>query len=347
MTEINRALPASAAMPKPDQAWPRAVVAGMGSIGQRHLRNLRALGVRDIVVQTSRPDAVRRFTDGVVVTEIDEALADHPDVVLVCTPASSHVSIASAAARAGCHLFVEKPLSDSIHGVTELAQLVRRRNLTVLAGFDLRFDPGLCQVKAWVDEGRIGRVLAVQAQVGEYLPDWRPGRNYRDTTSARAEWGGGVIFELSHELDYVSWLLGPVVDVSCLQGRVSNLDIDVEDVAAITLRFQSGAIGSVHLDCLQRVPSRTCRLIGELGTIEWDYHGKHARLQNAKGSAAEVFSYPEFTRDLRFETEMRHLLDCLSGAAMPRADLAAAVSSLKIALAARRSAETGSVCHPE
>ena len=333
--------------PAPDRGpWPRAVVAGFGSIGQRHLRNLIALGVRDVLVQTSRPDAARRLTEGVVVTEVEEALAWKPDVVLVCTPASAHVAVASAAADAGCHLFVEKPLSDAIAGVSELEETVRRRGLTVLTGFDLRFDPGLCRVKAWIEEGRIGRVLSVQAQVGEFLPDWRPGRDYRHTATARADWGGGVIFELSHELDYVSWLLGPVTDVTCLKGRVSDLDIDVEDVAGIVLRFQCGAIGTVHLDCLQRVPSRTCRVIGQLGTIEWDYHGRQARILYAGDSAPETFSYPGFTRDSRFRSEMRHLLDCLAGHEMPRSDLGSAVNSLKISLAAQRSAETGAVCHP-
>ncbi len=298
------------------------------------------------MVQTSRPDAVNALPGVAVVGDVEQALAWQPDVVLVCTPASAHVSVASAAAEAGCDLFVEKPLSDSIAGVSELEETVQRRGLTVLAGFDLRFDPGLCRMKTWIDEGRIGRVLSVQAQVGEFLPDWRPGRDYRQTATARADWGGGVIFELSHELDYVSWLLGPVVDVSCLQGRVSSLDIDVEDVAAIALRFENGAIGSVHLDCLQRVPTRTCRVIGELGTIEWDYHARHARIAHAQPSMSEVFGYTDFTRDLRFRCEMRHLLDCLDGLAMPRSDLSSAVSSLKIALAARRSAETGTVCHP-
>lgn len=155
-----------------------------------------------------------------------------------------------------------------------------------------------------------------------------------------------MIFELCHELDYVSWLLGPIAEVSCLKGQVSDLDIDVEDVAAMIVRFQSGAIGSVHLDCVQRVPSRTCRVIGALGTIEWNPLEHQARMTHPSGAPSEVLSYPDFTRDSRFETEMRHLLDCVEGNATPKADLTSAIGNLKVVLAAKRSADTGAVCQP-
>jgi predicted dehydrogenase len=323
---------------------PRILVLGMGSIGQRHLRVLAAIGVRDIVVHTRRPDAVRHLTDATIETDIDAALDREPHLVMICTTADRKVPPATAAARRGCHLFIEKPLSDRLEGVADLQRIVADNHTIVASGFDMRFDPGLIQVKSWIEQGRIGRVLSIQAQVGQYLPDWRPGRDYRDTASARAALGGGAILELTHELDYVSWLLGPVESVCCLTGRVSHLRIDVEDVAAIALQFACGAIGSVHLDFLQRVATRTCRIIGEGGTIEWDHHAQRALLRMV--GATEEFLYPAFSRSDRFESQARHLLACLAGDETPRADLAAAIQNLLVALAAKQSAASGRVIRP-
>ncbi len=323
----------------------RALVVGMGSIGQRHLSLLRSAGVQHIVVQTRRPAAVRVATGAVVATTMDEALRSDPDLVLVCTTANLRIDAALAAVRQGCHLFVEKPLANSMTGVEELRAVVQATGVTAVAGFDMRFDPGLCQVKTWIDGGRIGRVLSIQAQVGQYLPDWRPGRNYWETASARNEWGGGAIFELTHELDYVSWLVGHVDTVSCLSAKVSDLRLDVEDVAIMTLAFASGAVGSVHVDFLQRVPTRTCRVIGELGSVEWDHQARTASLRLPDASQNEDFSYRAFERDDRFAAQMAHLLACVAGTSQPRADLNAAIDNLRLALGAKLAASTSRAVH--
>lgn len=321
----------------------RVVIAGLGSIGRRHLANLQALGVDQIVVQTTRVEQAREHTRGAVVSELEEALESEPDVVLVCTPTASHLSVALTAARAGAQLFVEKPLSHSMTGVVELARIVGERQLLAMVGFDLRFDPGLRRIKALLDAGRIGRILSVQAQVGQYLPDWRPEQDYRRSYSAQASRGGGVVLDLIHELDYVTWLAGPATEVGCLAGRVSDLEIDTEDVAAIVVRFESGAIGTVHLDYLQRTPTRTCRLIGEAGTIEWDYHTQTVRTFLPGSGLADTFTYPSFTRNDRFVAEMRHLLACLDGDETPECDLPSAERSLALALAAKAAADSRQV----
>lgn len=322
----------------------RVVIAGLGSIGRRHLTNLQSLGVGNIVVQTTRVDHAQAHTSGLVVGDLREALDTQPDVVLVCTPTSCHVPVALAAARAGAQLFVEKPLSHSMSGVRELAGVVGDRRLMAMVGFDLRFDPGLRRVKALIESGSIGRVLSLQAQVGQYLPDWRPDQDYRTSYSAQASRGGGVVLDLIHELDYVTWLAGPVSEVGCLAGHVSELEIDTEDVAAIVLRFESGAIGTVHLDYLQRVPTRSCRIIGQAGTIEWDYQAQSVRTFLPGAGAADTFVYHPFTRNDRFVAEMKHLLACLDGDEVPQCDLPTAERSLALALAAKTAADSQRVC---
>jgi predicted dehydrogenase len=271
-------------------------------------------------------------------------LATKPNVAVISTPTAYHLQVAIPAAKAGCNLFIEKPLSHSWDGVEELCSLIHAQRLVALVGFDLRFDPGLCKTKLLIDQGCIGRVVAIQAQVGQYLPDWHPSEDYRKGASSQVKTGGGVILDLIHELDYVSWLIGPVSSVACFADRVSSLEIETEDTAAILLRFENGVIGTVHVDYIQRVPSRTCRVIGEVGTILWDYFAKKVCwFETGKGTWQE-FEYPEYERNDRFLAEMQHFLACLRGEERPKADVLRGSEVLKLALRAKESAMTGKAC---
>ncbi len=319
------------------KSLPRILIAGLGSIGKRHLRNLVGLGCRDILLLRSRPEPAEDLPSAPVFTALDEALAHQPDAVLVCTPSNCHVPVALAAARVGCHLFIEKPLSHSWDGVESLLQEIRSRALTTLMGFDLRFDPGLLKVKELLAADTIGRVVAAQVQVGQYLPDWHPWEDYRFTSSAKQSAGGGVILDLIHEFDYTSWLLGPVVDLAAMSGHASNLEIETEDVAAILLRFETGAIATIQLDYLQRPPSRTCRLVGESGIIEWDYFARFVRWHVVGGEDWQRFEYHKFERNDRFVLEMSHWLACLRGDEPPVADAYSGSRVLRLALAAKDS----------
>ncbi|NWF72066.1 MAG: Gfo/Idh/MocA family oxidoreductase [Nitrospirae bacterium] len=319
----------------------RILIAGLGSIGRRHLRNLACIEEHTIVLYRTHPIPVEEAPKLPVYTDISEALSTQPDLVIVSTPTAHHVSVALAAVRAGCNVFIEKPLSHTWGGVDELVKEIQGRGLLSLMGFDLRFDPGLCKVKGLLEEGLIGRVVSIQAQVGQYLPDWHPWEDYRKGVSASSEMGGGVILDLIHELDYVTWLLGPVSELACFAGHASSLEIQTEDTAAILLQFENGAIGTVHLDYLQRAPSRTCRIIGEDGTILWDYHAQQVRWYKAGKDEWEEFAYPDCQRNDRFLSEMKHVLACLAGQDQPRADVTVGRQVLRLALAAKESALTG------
>jgi len=322
----------------------RVLIAGYGSIGRRHLRNLIDLGVRDIALLRRSSEPVSDYPQIPVFTDLSKALERRPNLVLVCNPSAYHLDVALPAARGGCNLFIEKPLSNSWDGVEELLSVVSEKRLLAAVGFDLRFDPGLIKVKDLLEDHAIGRVVGIQSQVGQYLPDWRSSEDYRKGVSARADMGGGVILELIHELDYVTWLLGPVSEIFCLADKVSSLVMDTEDIAAMTLRFVSGAIGTLHLDCVQRTASRTCTIIGEEGTLLWDFVSQKVILLKPGKDSTQEFSYICFQRNERFREEMRHLLACVDGLEQPKVDVVAGSRSLKLALAAKQSARTGQVC---
>ena len=321
----------------------RILIAGLGSIGLRHLNNLLQLGEKDILLLRTRNEPVKEAPDLPVFTSLQDALNQKPDAVIVSNPTSHHMEVAVQAAKAGCHLFLEKPLSHTWENVNELLAAAKEKGLIGMVGFDMHFDPGLQKVRQLIKDGTIGHITAIQAQVGQYLPDWHPWEDYRKGVSAQVKTGGGVILDLIHEIDYVTWLMGKAKEVVSMNGHVSSLEIETEDTASILIRFQNNAIGTINLDYIQRTLSRSCRIIGEGGTITWDLMNQKVSWYLVEDKAWHDFSYAGFQRNDRFLAEMKHFLDCLQGKSEPEVNLESGSRSLKIALAAKESGKTGKV----
>lgn len=338
----------------------RALMVGLGGIGQRHARNLRALLGTQIEIDAFRvrkqsPVLTERFEvvrDADLETAyglrsfdvLDEALARRPSMVFVCNPSSLHLEVAMAAAQAGCALFIEKPLSASWTGVDALADLVEQRKLAALVGYQMRFHPCLRQLRALLQQRRIGPVLAVQAEIGEYLPGWHPYEDYRAMYASKRALGGGVMLTQIHEFDYLYWLFGLPRRVFALGGHLSSLEIDAEDVASILMEcVVDGRPVPVHLhqDYLQRPPARTCKVVGERGTLVADFAALTVEVVDGGGKADEVFSFEGFERNRMFLDEMRHFLACVRGEEQPLVPVREGAQSLRMALAARESMETG------
>jgi predicted dehydrogenase len=317
----------------------RVLVVGLGSIGRRHLSNARRLlpEAHITVWRHARPPAAERAPAEAdrIVHSLEEALSMRPDIAILAVPAPFHIRTAAPLASAGIHLLIEKPLSDTLDGVDGLLDVATRQGIVLMVGYHLRFSPSLKCLRSAIAEGTIGKVLSLHAEVGQYLPDWRPGTDYRSGVSARRELGGGVILELSHELDYMRWLGGEIRSIHADTGQLGGLDIDVEDVAEIVLRFTDGAIGSVHLDMLQRSATRTCRVIGSEGTLEWDGLSGYARLFSAgDGTWTDLYGPSDAGVDDMYTAELAHFIRCaIEGGDVP-ADGAAGRRILELALAA-------------
>lgn len=336
----------------------KTLLVGLGAIGQRHLRNLREVlgpgaeflayrvrGLRHALTGELcvRPDAdIEREFGLRVFHELDAALTERPDCAFVCNPSSLHLPAALAAVRAGCHLFIEKPLSHRMEGVEELVAEVRQRGTVAMVGFQFRFHPGLAAVKRLIDENTIGRIVHAHAHWGEFLPGWHPYEDFKSGYAARADLGGGVILTLCHPLDYLRWLVGEVVAVQAMTASVGGFGLDVEDTADITLRFQSGCVGSVHVDYLQRPPAHWLQITGERGVIRWDNADGVVHVGQPEPGGWSTLPPPDpFERNDMFMAEARHFLDAIAGRANVAVGLADGVRALEIALAARESANRG------
>lgn len=320
----------------------RILVAGLGSIGSRHARNLLALGHRDLLFYRSGRSTIEPeawHAEFPTYNDLAEALDQKPDVVFVTNPTALHMPVALEAARAGCHLFIEKPLAHSLDLVEELRSEVVRRRLVVAIGCNFRFHPLLEQAKAWVEEGLAGQIIAVMAECGQYLPDWHPSEDHRIGYSARADLGGGVILTTIHPLDTLYWIFGDADVIGAVAARMGELQTDVEDVAQIALRFRRGFGGFVHVDYVQRPPVHTLTIIGERGRIHWNYFGGALTFSDRAGVTRQLEVPVGFERNAMFLAELRHFLECLGGRAQTLVPLDDGIEVLRMAVAAKEMAK--------
>ena len=316
------------------------MIAGLGSIGRRHLRNLAALGEQDILLyRTYRSTLPEEELSGFPVeTDLEAALDWGPDAVIVSNPTACHLQVAIPAARAGCHLLLEKPVSHTMENVDALVKAVERGGGQVLVGYQFRFHPGLIRAAEMLQEGGVGRPLSARAVYAEFLPGMHPWEDYSASYSARSELGGGVILTLCHPIDTLCWLLGDVQDLWAFAGQLNDFDLDVEDTAEIGLRFASGVLGSIHLDYNRQPPDHHLEIIGTGGTLRWE--GASGALHVYRASPGEWAVYPlpaGFDRNAMFLEEMKHFLAVVRGEERPVCSLADGIRALNITLAALES----------
>jgi predicted dehydrogenase len=337
----------------------KILVIGLGSIGQRHVRNLRALLGSTVEIIAYR---VRRQTHVVtpaldadpdrnvedeysirVYPNLDEALAQKPDIAFVCNPSSLHVPVTLACIRAGCDVFVEKPLSDSLEGTQELADAAAEQMRVAMVGYQLRFHPCLRELTETVQSGVLGNLLAVRATIGEYLPNWHRYEDYRQTYAARADLGGGVVLSQIHEFDYLFSLFGLPKRIYAIGGHWSDLEIDVEDTASVLMECSLARRAlpiQLHQDYLQSPPNRQCEVIGDRGRAVMDLHALTVTVFTRGNSTPDVHSFSGFERNQLFLDEMAHFLECVKTRRRPIVDLKDGTQSLRMALAVKQSIAT-------
>jgi predicted dehydrogenase len=234
--------------------------------------------------------------------------------------------------------------------VDELINLVENRSLVAAVGYQMRFHPCLQRLHALVLEKKVGRILSVRADVGEYLPGWHTYEDYRQGYAARQDLGGGVILSQIHEFDYLYWLFGMPRRLFALGGHLSNLEVDVEDTADILMECVMNGHTipiSSHQDFLQNPPKRSCEIVGDAGKILVDIRALTVQVFDGQGNSVETSSYQDFQRNQLFLDELNCFLDGMQGRQVPLVNLRDGAQSLRMALAAKESLATGKVVEYE
>jgi predicted dehydrogenase len=274
------------------------------------------------------------------VHSVEAALSHEPDLAIVAGPTSQRIGVAKRFTEAGVHLLLEKPVALSREEAEPLAAASRRHAATIAVGYNLRFLPLLLRTKQVCAEGTLGRPLAVRAEVGQHLAGWRPGRDYRGTVTGSRQLGGGPLLELSHEIDYARWLMGPARSVigECL--KLSDMDIDVEDTVDLIVRFSGGGIGSLHMDMIRHSPARRFTVTCQEGDIEGDLLEGQLLLWQANSSRPGIETFSKNVADT-YRLQMQDLLMAIEKGSPPAVGLEDGLQTLQIIDAARQAAESG------
>ena len=301
----------------------RVLIVGLGSIGKRHLGIARELlPAADIrVLRHQQGSPIPDEADGCFYA-IEDALAHLPTIAVLANPSPLHVSMAQKFAENGVHLLVEKPLSSNICGIPYLLKTCQRTGSVLLTGYNLRFLPSLQRFRHLIKARAVGQILSVRCEVGQYLPSWRAGNDYRQGVTANASLGGGALLELSHEIDYMRWIFGEIDWVSASLSRQSQLEIDVEDTVHLTLGFkaESGGqklIAAVTLDLIRHDTTRVCVAIGDAGSLRWNSLTGEVSIYRAGASAWSELFRDDSAREQSYRAEWQHFLDCVNHLKVP------------------------------
>ena len=292
----------------------KALIVGLGSIGLRHLRLLReALPEADIRVLRHTNTAESNKDPNGFFFRLEDACSFAPELAVIANPSPFHIVTAMALAEAGAHLLVEKPLSPLSDGAEDLISLCASRKQVLYVGYNLRFLETLCFFREALASGCIGQVHSVHSAVGQFLPKWRPGSDYRKTVSAQKELGGGVLLELSHDIDMLRWIFGDVEWVSAWLGKKGNLDIDVEDNAILQMNFKSGPIAHLSLDFLRHDTTRVCTAIGADGSLSWDAIKGSVSIYRRDKASWEILKSHDPDRDSTYRAQLMAFLNEIKG----------------------------------
>ncbi len=321
-----------------------ALVIGCGSIGTRHAENLDSLGVELAVsdIDSDRQHNLATRLGAETPESVEQGLSPAPDMVFVCTPSNHHITPAQKAADAGCHLFIEKPLSNTTEGVETLQRTVEQQELTTMVGSNLRFHPAIRTLKRLLNDDAIGAVVSARIEGGSYLPDWHPDEDYRNLYSAK-DGVGGALLDYIHELNYAQWVFGEFDTVAAMLGKSSSLEIETEDTAAVIGRSINDVLVEFHLDYIQQDYSRSYHVIGERGSIRWQWGQSEVRRYDPQEDVWVTESQWDEDREMNqmYLNEIEHFRSCVAGDRETITPIAEGIHDLEVALAAKESASLG------
>lgn len=250
----------------------RVLIIGTGSIGRRHIDVVQSAGGHEVVIceldKQNADEAGEKYGISEVYYDYKEALKTEIDAVIVCTPNAYHADSSVAALEAGCDVLVEKPIASNIADAKRMVEAAKRTGRTLMVGYTLRVYPGLDDVKQVLSSGVIGKPVSARVSLSAAVTLVLNKSDYRK----KYETGGGIIYDYSHEIDYMRYFFGEIKRYACFKDLLVKKDLSCDDVAEIMLQYESGVTASLHMDYVKD-GGREISVICENGTVSYDFQG--------------------------------------------------------------------------
>ena len=334
----------------------KILITGLGSIGQRHVRNLRRLYGNEVELIAYRSRGLKTtFSDDLKIREgvdleaeygitayyrLEEALAQKPEAAFITNITSRHMETALACAKAGCHMLIEKPLSHDMEGVEELERIAEEKGLKIFMGFQNRYHPSVQRMKESIESGELGNLVYGSCEFSERVITMHRYEDYRDTYMAQKKMGGGPVLNLQmHDLDILQWILGKPAEVSAQIKYASGLEIDVEESAQAVFTYRGGIPVYAHTDFIQYPPVHRFKMVGDHGRIEADLIAAET-VKYIGDEPAMIWKEEDFIRNDMFIEELKDFFECIKHDRESVIPLKAGIISLQMAVAVKKAAES-------
>ena len=319
------------------------LIVGFGSIGKRHFENILNNTDSKIIICTNRTDLKKYEKDRIVIVRsLSDALSHKPNIAFVTNETSYHIKTALKLAAKGIHMFLEKPLSNTMKDVKKLEKLILKKKLITQIGCNMRFHPCIMKIKKILDEKELGKIISVHVESSSYLPDWHPYEDYRNGYAARKDLGGGIALTCIHEIDFLYWFFGDITKVFSITGKFSDLKVTADDLSVMTFLFKKKIVGELHLDYFQRPDFKSCTIKGIKGTLFWDSSSNEVKIFYRTGKSwKRVQKITTFERNAMYVNELKYFLSCVKKKKKTMNDIHDGIKTLEIVLAAKRSSKLG------
>lgn len=300
---------------------------GLGSIGQRHLRNIKTLFPKTKFLAYRQLNRQFSLNNKNKITSYDldkkyklkiyknylKALLEKPDAVFICNPTPMHLKFAIIAAKKKINIFIDKPLSDKLNKTNLLKKIVKKNKIYFMVGYQLRFNKCLNFIKKLLEKSELGKLSCANVYNGEFIKDYHKYENYKDTWMSKKNLGGGIINSQIHELDYCMYLFGEPKSVYACGGKKSDLELDVEDHVNSIINFKRENISvNVILDFFQRPSKRYLKIIGTRKSLKWDYYKNLVLINDYKSKKTKKYFFGKFDRNEMFLKQTKFFIKLIN-----------------------------------
>ena len=310
------------------------LIIGTGSIGQRHIKNLKKKGINNIIALRSKKGHFKKLPIDFDLVEVDsweEAIKFKPDIAIISNPSSYHIESAIKICGYVKGIFIEKPLSNSSDSCQQLIEILNEKKVVSFVGHNMMFHPIIENIINFHDSNDVGSIINIQCQAGQWLPDWHPYEDYKNAYYARKDLGGGVSLTLIHEIHLALELAGLPISVYGEISEYDELDVDVDVWSDLMIKHNTGAVSQIHLDYLQQPSHRSGLITFEKGWVSYDFRKMEVIGQIMGGDIFKIWSNLDHDFNEAYEDQLDKFMCFVEeGRLKHRYDASSAIESIRV-----------------